>query len=344
MIKNLDYYRTIQGAKGVYTAKEAEIRQIKGELARDFGNSLDCESVLINGTKSLLQVTKAADYTIKNISTKPDNYIYLGDVIHWCDTDWIVDTIDADTRIATRGKMRRCNVLLKWLDEKGSIRTASGFCEDAAKYSDGVSGEKVMRVPDFQIKVKIRLDEHSAKINRDKRFLLDTTEYLSYLESSGEHPSAFIVTRRNVLTGNHLSHGYTELTLTETAFSSNDNTELMIADYYNRTVQPPLDDETPATGADINWHLPQGDSVVYGQTLRADFKLFVNGLEYVSAITCQIVDSFPAVATVEEVGQNHVIIRAVNKSSNQGATFALRLRNEQFDKTVDIPLRVRGWL
>ena len=88
-------------------------------------------------------------------------------------------------------------------------------------------------MPDFQIKAKIRLDGHSAKLNRNKRFLLDAEIYLPQIEASGNHVSAFKVTRRNVITGNYAGHGYVELTMVECAYSDRDNPELMIADYYD---------------------------------------------------------------------------------------------------------------
>ena len=232
MRHDLEYFRKIQGMNNVESRKEAEIRLIKSNLAHDFYNSIDCESATVNGTSTDLLITRSTDYTIKKVVTKPDEHVHLGDIINWCDTDWIIDTIDADDRINTHAKMRRCNVVLKWLDENGVIRAYSGFCEDATKYGEGVEGGKIMQVPDFQIKVKIHLDEHSAKINRDRRFLLDASQYLPQTEPLGAHPSAYIVTRRNVLTGNHAGSGYVELTLNECAFSAQDNPTLMIADYY----------------------------------------------------------------------------------------------------------------
>lgn len=244
MNHNLDYFRKIQGMNNVENRKEAEIRLIKSNLAHDFYNSIDCESATVNGTSTDLLITRSTDYTIKKVVTKPDEHVHLGDIINWCDTDWIIDTIDADDRINTHAKMRRCNVMLKWLDENGVVRAYSGFCEDATKYGEGVEGGKMMQVPDFQVKVKIRLDQHSAKINRDRRFLLDASQYLPQTEPLGAHPSAYIVTRRNVLTGNHAGSGYVELTLNECAFSAQDNPTLMIADYF------PTDDVYTLTVAD----------------------------------------------------------------------------------------------
>ena len=230
---DLNYYRKIQGVNDASTAKEAELRLIQSELLRDFENTLDCEDVKVNGVDTKLLITKATDLTIKNVSTKPNATIDLGDIVTWSNTNWILDTIDADTRINTKGKIRRCNTTLRWRDEKGTAHSYPAFCEDATKYSEGVSGGKMMEVPDFQIKAKIRLDANSAKLNRNKRFLLDAELYLPQIEASGNHVSAFKVTRRNVITGNQAGHGYVELTMVECAYSDRDNPNLMIADYYD---------------------------------------------------------------------------------------------------------------
>lgn len=233
MKHDLAYYRMIQGHDDAMSAKDAEIRMIKSELDRDFSASLDCENVQVNNASQDLLITKNVDPTIKSITSRPSDVFHLGDIVNWLDTDWIVDAIDADNRITTRGKMRRCNVVLKWLDENGVIRAYSGFCEDATKYSEGVTHGKMVELPDFQIKAKLHLDENSVKLNRGKRFLIDAGNYLQQIEASGNHVSAFEITRRNVIIGNHAGHGYVELTMVECAYSEQDNAEMMIADYYD---------------------------------------------------------------------------------------------------------------
>ena len=300
MRHDLDYYRKIQGMNDVSSRKEAEIRLIKSNLAHDFYNSIDCESASVNGTLTDLLITRSTDYNIKKVVTKPDEHVYLGDIIAWCDTDWIIDTIDADDRINTHAKMRRCNVVLKWLDENGVIRAYPGFCEDATKYGEGVEGGKMVQVPDFQVKVKIRLDQHSSKINRDRRFLLDAAQYLPQMESSGSHPSAFIVTRRNVLTGNHAGSGYVELTLNERVFSDRDNPTLMIANYY-------ADDdvyELTIANADKSLTVAKGAEYVLSCTAKK------NG-ERLDQTAIWFYTSDPSVATVNDDG----VITAVGKGS-----------------------------
>ena len=291
MNHDLDYYRKIQGVNGSASAKESEIRLIKNELSRDFFNSIDCESVTVNGTNAYLLITRSTDETIKKVVSMPDESIYLGDVVSWLSTDWIIDSIDADNRINSRGKMRRCNVVLKWIDENGDIHSHPGFCEDATKYSEGVSGGKMIQIGEFQLKIKIHLDANSAKINRDKRFLIDASSYLPQLEVSGSHPSAYAVTRRNVLTGNHNGHGYVELTLVECAYSENDNSDLMLADYYS------ADDVYALTVTNVSDDLVVAKDATF--TISASATLNGEALDQTS-ILFQTSDS--SVATVSSLG------------------------------------------
>lgn len=232
MTHDVAYYRKIQGHYGATSAKDAEIRILKSEIARDFGNSLDCETAQVNGTSQTLMITKQQDQNVKAIVSRPDETFYLGDLVTWLGTSWIVDSIDADNRIVTRGKMRRCNGILRWRDESGTIHAYPAYIEDATKYSEGWEGRGMIRIGEFQIKAKIHMDKNSIKIMRDKRFLLDATSYIQDLEQDDLHPTAFAVSRRNAVTGTQNGHGYVELTMTECAYSELDNPDLMLADYY----------------------------------------------------------------------------------------------------------------
>lgn len=291
MKHDLAYYRAIQGMTGATSAKEAEIRAIKSEVLRDFSNSIDCEDVTINGKSSSLLITKTTDRTIKNVAAKPNESVYYGDIIRWLNDDWIVDVIDSDDRINIHGKMRRCNVILRWMDASGKIHAYPGFCEDATKYSEGVTSGKLTQTPDFQIKIKIHLDAHSAKIGRDMRFLLDASKYLQDMEAVGEHAGAFIVTRRNVLTGNHRGHGYVELTMVECAHSESDNDNLMIANYYPSTDTYTLQ----IANVSSSLHLDVGAS------FDLEVSATING-EPLDQTAISFIASNPSVATVSPTG------------------------------------------
>lgn len=233
MIKDLGYYRAIQGIGDVTTRKQADIMRIRAELLRDFENTIDCEDVKINGNDSKLLITKTLDYTMKKIVSKPGEPYVLGDVVSWAGADWLVDVIDSDDRINTHGKMRRCTTMLRWKDSAGVIHEYPATSEDATRYGDGENAGKLVTVGDFQLKFKLHLDEHSAQINRGQRFLIDADKYLGAMTAAGLKPTAYKVTRRNVITGNGVGDGCLELTVVECEFSKRDNVDLMVADYYD---------------------------------------------------------------------------------------------------------------
>lgn len=232
MKHDLDYYRAIQGLSDVQTAKEAEIRLIRHEVTRDFENTIDCEDVKINGCDAKLLVTKTPDYAAKKIASKPGEPYALGDLVTWLGASWLVDAIDSDDRINVHGKMRRCTTLLRWKDG-GVIREYPATSEDATRYGDGEKAGRLITVSDFQLKFRLHLDEHSAKLDRGQRFLVDADQYLTDMATVGLNPAAYKVTRRNVVTGSTVGSGYLELTVVECEFSKRDNVELMVADYYD---------------------------------------------------------------------------------------------------------------
>jgi hypothetical protein len=234
MIHDLSYYKKIQGLHGTTSAKEAEIRRIKTDYKQEFDTWLDTENVSINGTNSQLLITKTSKDDVKKVSAKPDATLSLGDTVGWCGAYWLVDELDADNRIHNKGKMRRCNLLLKWKNESGTVISRYCVCGDASGL--GLDEKPQITTVDGIIKIRIRTDEEVAKLKRGKRFLIDTVSFVTEMLESGSHPLAYKVTKRDSVTGLQGSSGFTELTLAEAEYSQDtDNPHLMIADYYTPT-------------------------------------------------------------------------------------------------------------
>lgn len=313
MTHDLSYYRTIQGLNGVTSKKAADIRLIKAEVDRDFENTIDCESVTINGSNSVLLITKTDKEDIKRVVARPDSDVYLGDIVGWMSSYWLLDKIDSDIRITTRGKMIRCNVTMRWIDEDDNTFAYPGVCEDASKGVDGIVYTDLMHTGDFQIKVKIRLDENSVKINRDRRFLFDALDYVPQLDSIGMHPSAFKVTRRNVLTGARGEHGYVELTLVECSYSDNDNSDLMIADYYK------TGDLYELTISNADEQLVIADESTYALSVTATLNgasLSASAISYASNDETVATVSSLGVISAVSIGTCTIIVKAGNVSYN----------------------------
>ena len=247
--------RIISRSNGVDTMKEYQLRDIKHKITRDFRKSIDAEDVTINGNPQLVLITRdKGDEQIKKIKSLPDERFDLGDIVNWNGVNYIIYKMDADRRIQSKGRMYECNVTLRWKNRKGEIVERVGKGEDATKYGEGTEGTFRLRIGKFQLKVIVRLDEETALLERDDRFLIDATAYLDTMAENGVLPNAYKVTRRNVTTGTFPNVGYVEITMVEDQFvAGKDDLENMIAARVEDMVKipdsnsdtDPVDPDTP---------------------------------------------------------------------------------------------------
>lgn len=227
---DIEYLKAIQGVNGSVTKKEADIRELRYELARFFERTIDAEEVEIGKEKYTLLITRTEDENIKRIKSHPDETFKLGAIVSWCGVDWIVHKKDMDMRLQTKGRMKLCNCCLRWRLKDGAVVEYPGFAEDATKYSEGIQGGAQLKIGEFQVKVVVTLDEYTAKLRRDMRFLIDAGQYIGSFGAGDMRPSAFRISRRNVITGTVHDEGYVEITLIEDQFvEGKDDPALMLA-------------------------------------------------------------------------------------------------------------------
>jgi hypothetical protein len=130
---------------------------------------------------------------------------------------WIVLT-DIDTNQAyLSAKITRCNHDLKWIDNEGHIQETCAIITNQTLYSLGTDVEKFMVEPDSKLSVTISNNEHTRKIQRDNKFIVD-----GY---------GWIVTNVDRVGRS----GLIMLLLGSSSINpENDNMELEIADYYTK--------------------------------------------------------------------------------------------------------------
>lgn len=243
--------RIVSRSNGVNSMKEYQLRDIKHRITRDFRKSIDAEDVKINGEPRLVLITRdKGDEQIKKIKSLPDERFDLGDIVNWNGVNYIIYKMDADRRIQSKGRMYECNMKLRWKNANGDIIERVGKGEDATKYGEGTEGTFRLRIGEFQLKILIRLDEETALIRRDDRFIIDADDFVPTMVENGIMPNVYRVSRRNVTTGTFpqdgTQHGYVEITLVEDQFVAGvDDVENMIAPRVRKIVKP---DEDGADG------------------------------------------------------------------------------------------------
>lgn len=223
------------------TRRDRVIAQTKRIVKQRTPNSPGYKTVLIDGVEQDVVISSSTEMYHKKINALPDEHIYSGSIVEWNNHHYIITQTDTEDEIYQRGEMYKCNVYLKWQNEKGEIIGRYGFTEDISQFAAGTVAGKVMDSLQQVFKIAFPCDEETIKLRRDKRFLLDIDP---------TNPNAYILTNRNVVSGNYTVEDVSGdgtskppafngrdkvmyITLSETQLSEKDNLELMIADYFD---------------------------------------------------------------------------------------------------------------
>lgn len=219
------------------TQRDRTIKRTQREVSKMVQHSPAYKRVLVDGKPQFVAIiSSSTELDTKKITSMPNESINIGSIIEWNNEHWIVYDNDCEDVIYQRGMMYRCNVYLKWQNEKGEIIGRYGYLSDSTKQSVGLktSGD-VMYQLEQRYKGYFPLDSETIKIRRDKRFLIDIDSF---------NPDAYIVTNRNVMNYNFNTKDIDEdkelntkdhliiFMFTQTQRNNDrDDYDLMIADY-----------------------------------------------------------------------------------------------------------------
>lgn len=223
-----------------YTKREMLLNHSKQSISRRLRDSLAFHTVLIDGMEREVGIIKKADLSTKTIVALPGEQLIHGGIVDYESNKWLITEIDASSEVYERGLMQQCNYVLKWVDADGMIVEKWCIVEDGTKYLIGERSEQMMTIGDARISITIGKDEDTAMIKRGMRFLIDDQD------AGSTH--AYQVTKLNRLFNLFNGKGVYRFILTEDQLTQNDNTELMIADYYS--VSNGSDDVKPDSPAD----------------------------------------------------------------------------------------------
>lgn len=239
---NWDLYNSALTSHGE-TRRDRVIYETKRSIEKRSRRSPAYKTVLIDGEEQQVVITAGAGSNLyeKKINALPNEHIYAGSIVEWNNRYWLILYSDCEDEIYQRGLMYQCNICLKWQNENGDILVRYGYSEDITEYATGVVNNKLLDSIELSFKINLPMDEETVKLRRGKRFLFDVIT---------DEPNAYILTNRNVNTMNfipvNIDKEYEfdgrdrvlQLTLSQTQLSEKDNTELMIADYFEAEPEP----------------------------------------------------------------------------------------------------------
>lgn len=190
-------------------------------------SSLSYHQVFINGVAQSLAVINSDNLDMKTLCSMPGEDFPHGGTVDWMENKWLIIGRDANNELYTRGAMRQCNYLLRWIADDGNIVERWCIVEDGTKYLTGEYGDNdfIITRGDSRISLTLPKDEYTIRLNRDNRFLIDDYDSPNTL--------AYRLSKPFKLGGSYNGEGVLYFVLQECNTEDTDNFELNIANYYD---------------------------------------------------------------------------------------------------------------
>ena len=208
------------------TKRGAQFRRERRYLSTKAPDSLSYFTVDINGMSQNVTIVNTDNLNEKFIYSLPGEDIVPGGIVEWMDNFWLVTEKDAANELYARAKMTQCNYLLRWIDDESVIHEQWCIIEDGTKYLTGSYEDRdfVVTRGDSRIGMIITKNEHTTKLKRGCRFLID--------DADSEMMLAYELTKPFKLSGIYNNQGIFKFVLQEVNTTDDDNQDLRVADYY----------------------------------------------------------------------------------------------------------------
>ena len=202
----------------------------------------DVEIEKVYGTKCFVPTRARIDAVISDVATglKTGNdfkhFIFppneprlaMGDLIRWQKSYWLVTSTNDYGSISNGCVARRCNNLLRWLDDNGNIITEPCILDYQIGENMDYRGKELSLTSGFQ-RVWCQKNNNTILIFPNKRFAFGVPENPRVFRIAADGIKNFL----NTETEDNDSKSLIELSFAGDYFNNEvDNSELLIADYY----------------------------------------------------------------------------------------------------------------
>lgn len=113
--------------------REAALKRERRFLGGRMPTSLSYHKLTVDGAEREMAVINSDDLTLKTLCSRPGEDIPHGGLVRWMDNYWLITEKDANNEVYTRAKMRQCNYLLRWVDDRDNILERWCVVEDGTK-------------------------------------------------------------------------------------------------------------------------------------------------------------------------------------------------------------------
>ena len=322
-----EFYDVLTNADGD-TPNERKSNKSKRKMLRYAPTNGTNFDVTINGEERSVLINSTNTMNKKAVCSMPDEQFFLGDLIVWKGTHWLITQIEVSDFTYYRGFMERCTDKLRWINEDGEELERWCVADDMAANSEGTVLNKIINLPKTVYDVKVALDDETMKIRRGKRFLMDV---------DFEDPNAYITTNRKVVVDIYeedLKHGIVSLVLSQEQRNEDDDSkEKMIADYNNFVPK-----ESEIEGNQCSIEYSDRAEVRAGGTFKVFTAKFSDPAE-TPVWTVTTLDGHEKYYTIVEDG-NDIKIKAQNNVDVVGTQIKLELAGSSGSSSCEMYVKV----
>jgi hypothetical protein len=113
----------------------------------------------------------------KKIVMKPLQSINRGEYINRSDGKWLVTDQDKQYSFNEKGRIRKCNYLLQWKNQEGTIINRWAVITNEIGQTIAVDETNYMRLGEGKYEISLQNDNESKRLSRDKRFIIGGLAY-----------------------------------------------------------------------------------------------------------------------------------------------------------------------
>lgn len=234
---DISYFMKIQNAYGTKDRREKELAKVNRQMSIHFEDTFDTEEVLVNGVPTKLMIirdTGGNSYKKKIISKHEDKF-NIGDYVKWNNQMWLITTIDPDEKTWNRGNIERCNLPIRWQNERGKIIERWAVIKSASKYNDGTTGNNMVMLGSDQLSVILPIDKESIRLKKSMGIKF-------FIDNNKENPTAYELTGTGNVPDTYDGHGVTSWIVKECAYTpSKLDLKYGVCDYKPHKHKKPLD-------------------------------------------------------------------------------------------------------
>lgn len=171
-MESMSYFKSIQGAYGVQSKNEQEVREAQRRLKYDMQLSVNLmDGAKRNGVEqNIIAVPTQTPYKYTVIAFPGDD-LFTGDMLEFKDRHWLVVEVPSAPVMHYTGVVWECNHLFRFQTFDGEIVERWGVI-DTGNYSSDVQHGSMLTDTNSQYRLYMQLDDQTKQIFIDKRLAI----------------------------------------------------------------------------------------------------------------------------------------------------------------------------